>query len=105
MNAIHDMVERVGIDHVGFGMDYTQDQPKPFWRYIGSQQGTKFPATFTDPSIEYDEVSLYPRGLETPDKLPHLADALISRGYKTEDVKKILGENWLRLFGDVWGSR
>lgn len=104
VDAIDDMVERVGIDHVGFGTDFTQDQPKSFWRYILSQQGTKYPATFTDPSIQYDEVALYPRGLERPDKLPNLAAALIKRGYATEDVIKILGGNWMRLFQQVWGE-
>ncbi len=104
IDAIDDMVERVGIDHVGFGTDFTQDQPKPFWRYIGSQQGTKFPATFTNPFVEYDEVSLYPTDLETPDKLPNLGRALTARGYGPEDVLKILGGNWLRLFAQVWSE-
>ena len=91
VDAIDDMVERVGIDHVGFGTDFTQDQPKSFWQYIGAQQGTKYPSTFVDPSVQVDEVTLYPKGLERPDELPNLAGALIKRGYTTEDVIKILG--------------
>ena len=45
---------------------------------------------------------LYPKGLETPDKLPALADALSDRGYGWEDVEKVLGGNWIRLFREVW---
>ena len=45
---------------------------------------------------------LYPKGLETPDKLPALADALSDRGYRWEDVEKVLGGNWIRLFREVW---
>ena len=110
VDAIDDMVERVGIQHVGIGSDYTQDQPKSFFRYLHSQQGTRFPATFVNPSIQYDEVAFYPRDreipdkfpnlardLETPDKLPNLAVALTARGYRPDEVTKILGENWLRL--------
>ena len=104
VDAIDDLVQRVGIDHVAFGTDFTQDQPVSFWQYIGSQQGTKFPSTFADPSIRYDEVFFYPKGLETPDKLPDLAGALLNRGYSSEDVVKILGGNWLRLYRDVWGE-
>jgi len=100
--AIDDMVGRVGIDHVGIGTDYTQDQPESFWRYIGSQQGTKYPSTFDDGTARYQDRQLYPKGLETPDKLPNLADALARRGRGSPEIEKILGGNWLRLFRDVW---
>ena len=100
--AIDDMVGRVSIDHVGIGTDYTQDQPESFWRYIGSQQGTKYPSTFDDGTARYQDRQLYPKGLETPDKLPNLADSLSKRGYGSAEIEKILGGNWLRLFRDVW---
>ena len=96
------MVELIGIDHVGIGTDFTQDQQEPFWRYIGSQQGTKYPATFTDPSVDFDKVQRYPKGLETPDEMPNLATALLRRGYAPDDISKILGGNWLRLLQEVW---
>ena len=102
VDAIDYMVELIGIDHVGIGTDFTQDQPKPFWRYINSQQGTKFPSTFIDPEVQFDEMQLYPLGLETPDEMPNVAEALLRRGYGPDDVAKILGGNWLRLFREVW---
>ena len=104
MDAIDDMVERIGIDHVAIGTDFTQDQPDAFWHYISSQQGSKFPAPYIDPSVRNDWRLLYPKGLETPDKLPTLADALSDRGYRWEDVEKVLGGNWIRLFREVWQS-
>ena len=103
VDAIDHMVELVGIDHVGIGTDFTQDQPVSFWTYIGAQQGTKFPSTFTDDSWRPWESKMYPAGLETTDKLPDLAFALVDRGYKQDDVRKILGGNWMRLFREVWG--
>jgi membrane dipeptidase len=104
VDAIDDMVERVGIDHVGVGTDFTQDQPVPFWHYISAQQGTKYPAKFADPSIKYDEVFFYPKEFETPAKFPELAVRLMGRGYKKDDIAKILGGNWMRLFAQVWES-
>ena len=104
VDAIDDMVERIGIDHVGIGTDYTQDQPESFWRYINAQQGTSFPLKAIlgrTPTTMADQ-TYYPKGLETPDKLPSLADALMSRGYTSADMTKILGGNFLRLFGEVW---
>ena len=102
VDAIDHMVGLIGIDHVGVGTDFTQDQPDSFWRYIGAQQGTKYPSTFTDPSVNFNEVQLYPIGLETPDEMPNLATALLARGYGADDITKILGGNWLRIFGEVW---
>ena len=100
VDAIEDLVERVGIDHVGLGTDYTQDQPKEFFDWIFSQQGTKArptPPVFPDPA-------LHPIGMETPDKLSSVARELASRGYDAESIVKVLGGNWLRLFQRVWGE-
>ena len=102
VDAIDHMVELIGIDHVGIGTDFTQNQPKLFWRYINSQQGTKFPSTFIDPEVQFDEMQLYPVGLETPDEMPNIAGELMGRGYGPDDVAKILGGNWLRLLREVW---
>jgi membrane dipeptidase len=42
--------------------------------------------------------------LETPDEMPNIAAELLKRGYSAEDVTKVLGGNWLRLFRQVWGD-
>ena len=100
VDAIDDLVERIGIDHVAIGTDYTQDQPKEFFDYLFSQQGTKYqerPAPYPDPL-------LHPEGMETPDKLVNVRRELVNRGYAEEDVDKIMGGNWLRLFREVWGE-
>jgi len=46
----------------------------------------------------------YVNGLEDVTKLPNLTAELLVRGYSKDDVKKILGENFLRVFGKVSGS-
>ena len=106
VDAIDHLVQMLGIDHVAIGTDFTQDQPVSFWRYIGSQQGTKYPSVWTNtarpPAV--NQPGLYPRDLETPDKLPNLAAALLRRGYSATDTAKLLGENWLRLFETVWSD-
>jgi membrane dipeptidase len=97
VDAIDDLVEKVGIDHVGIGTDYTQDQPKAFFDWLFAQQGTKYKqaSPLPDPVI-------HPRDMETPDKLSNVTQELLQRGYSQSDVTKILGENWLRLFREVW---
>ncbi len=102
VDAIDDMVERVGIDHVAIGTDSTHDQPLEFWHYIGSQQGTKFPSTFADGSVPYTELSFQPKGIDSPEEFPNLAEALVNRGYSAEDITRLLGGNWMNLFERVW---
>ena len=100
VDSIDDLVERVGIDHVGIGTDFCQDQPHSFFEWLFSRQGIRplrRPVPIADPHY-------HPEGLETPEEMPNIAIELMRRGYGAEDVKKILGGNWLRLFGQVWGD-
>ncbi|MDA1349786.1 MAG: membrane dipeptidase [Chloroflexi bacterium] len=103
LDSIDHLVQMVGVDHVAVGTDHTQDQPPEFWRYIASQQGTRFPSTFVSADTDYSKVDLYPDGLKTPAGFPNLTAALLERGYSEEDTAKIIGGNWLRLFREVWG--
>lgn len=97
-DAIDDLVERVGVDHVGIGNDFCQDQPHRFFEWLFAQQGTKFrpmPVGIPDPHH-------HPRDLELPDQMPNVASELLKRGYGRSDIAKILGGNFLQLFADVW---
>ena len=38
-----------------------------------------------------------PEGLEDASKLPRITEALLRKGYSESDVRKILGENTLRI--------
>ena len=38
----------------------------------------------------------------SPEQLPELTEALITRGYEEADIRGILGENWLRIANQVW---
>jgi len=42
-----------------------------------------------------------PYGMEDATKLPKITEALLQEGYSEGDVKKILGENTLRVMGEV----
>ena len=100
IDAIDDLVERVGIDHVGIGTDFTQDQPKAFFDWLFSQQGTKH----QERPVRYPDPMIHPEGMETPDKFSNIAVRLAQRGYSHDEVGKVLGGNWMRLFSQVWGS-
>ena len=46
---------------------------------------------------------MVPDGLETAAQLPALTAALLQHGYARDDVKKILGGNFMRLFREIIG--
>ena len=99
-DAIDDMVERVGIDHVGIGTDYTIHQSREWFDTILSYQGTKPNPRRAD----YPDTVTHPTGIETPDKMPAIGEELERRGYGPEDIAKVLGGNFVRVFGEVWGK-
>lgn len=75
LKALIDQIDHIakvaGIDHVGLGSDF-------------------------------DGVSgALPQGMDSVADLPKITQALLDRGYKPEDIKKILGGNLLRVFRQV----
>lgn len=52
---------------------------------------------------DFDGTGGLPLGLEGVDKVPNITKGLLDRGYKEKDIKKILGENFLRVFKEVVG--
>lgn len=53
---------------------------------------------------DFDGDDLLPRGLEDVSKMPNLTAALLKRGYKESDIRKIMGENVMRVLRDVVGQ-
>lgn len=51
---------------------------------------------------DFDGIERTPRGLEDTAHLPALTGALLARGYSPEDLRGILGGNFLRVFQEGW---
>jgi membrane dipeptidase len=67
LDHIDHAVQTIGADHVGIGSDF-------------------------------DGISdMVPNGLEDVSKYPALVQGLIDRGYSDTDIRKIMGENLLRV--------
>ena len=45
-----------------------------------------------------------PKGLATISEFRNLTAAMVRRGWSETRIRKVLGENWLRFLGDVWGK-
>lgn len=54
-------------------------------------------ADYVGIGTDFDGIEVTPEGLEGVDKLPLITQELKVRGYSDDNIKKILGENFLRL--------
>lgn len=50
---------------------------------------------------DFDGIAAGPKGLEDISKMPVITQELVDRGYSETDIKKILGENFLRVMSRV----
>jgi membrane dipeptidase len=103
VNHVDAVVQRVGIDHVGLGIDYYigqagigNDEAGPRMYEQMTRSGA-WSAAYPRPPHHY------PKGIEDPRCLPNLTRRLLERGYSEADVRKVLGRNWLRVMQNVWG--
>ena len=72
IDHIDHIAKVAGIDHVGLGSDF---------------DGVPFTGL--------------PEGMEDISKLPNITYELMKRGYSDPDIKKVLGENFLRVMTEV----
>ncbi len=85
-------VQLVGSRHVGFGFDYMYDMPT--LTALAAKMASKWP---TDGGYTRQDI----KQLE-PESIPQITEHLLRRGYGDEDIRQILGGNWLRLMQEVW---
>ena len=106
LDSIDYMVDLIGIDHVGIGCDFTNNQSANMlrWFFTGRNIDVKieYPKEFRIESKDEIVGPHYPEGFQSAADFPKLTLGLQERGYREQDVKKIMGENFLRLFGEVW---
>ncbi len=96
MDQIDATVELVGVDHVGFGSDLDFRNSVTRGAYIW-----KHPERI---DVDYFTPMDKSWGYGWLEHLPNLTKGLVARGYSDQDIKGILGENFLKLFRKVWGE-
>ena len=97
VEALEYVIDLVGEDRVGIGTDFTQGHGSDFFDWITRDKGTA--RKLVDVGDVYT-----PKGLETLRDYPNLTAALVRAGWDPSRIRKVLGENWLNLLREVWGS-
>jgi membrane dipeptidase len=103
LDQVDYMVRLLGVSNVGLGSDMSNY----FARTLEMPALSAYrlyrplhPEVFgVGPTDRYDP---FPIGLDSHAKLLNVTRGLVRRGYKDNEIKGILGGNWLRLFRDVW---
>ncbi|MEQ8404961.1 MAG: membrane dipeptidase [Oceanicaulis sp.] len=85
------MLNLVGADHVGVGIDYVFDQAE-LMEYL---------ATMRDAFPDEPQWRETPR-LASAEVLPEFAARLLERGHTAPTLEKVLGANWRRVAEAVW---
>ncbi len=95
------MVERligaVGPDHVAIGSDCTRNWGPDFIGWL--RNGRWRPSA---PAERSPQAPAWPEWFSGPAHFPALVDGLVAVGLDETTIRGVLGENWMRLFDDVF---
>ncbi|WDV46290.1 membrane dipeptidase [Clostridiaceae bacterium M8S5] len=97
LDNIDYIVSLVGVNHVGIGTDWPMSEP--FWSIETMKNEVAPKLGFVKEEGPDRE---YIIGLKEYRQFINITRGLILRGYSDMDTKKILGENWMRVFKQVW---
>lgn len=97
------IVNLVGINHVAISLDFYEGMSS----IVSDSMAFKlYNKQTSDGRWKKETYPLppwnYPKGLSLPEEFPNLTKRLFERGYSEADVKLILGENFIRVYNEVW---
>lgn len=85
----------VGIDHVGLGLDLTTGHERDDYSLLGYK-----PEMYRN--VWVDGVQQWIAGLGSLADLPNITERLLARSYAEEDIRKVLGGNFVRVLSQIW---
>lgn len=103
VDNIEYIADLVGVDFVGVASDSTTSMRDDHIRAHAAEVDSAYAPVTGDfiakfgPGLDFR----YPVNVT---KLPSVADALTSRGWNAEDVRKVMGENFVRVWSEVWNG-
>ncbi|MDI5889545.1 dipeptidase [Halomonas rhizosphaerae] len=97
VEAIEYVMNIVGEDAIGIGTDFTQGHDQDFFEWLTHDKG------YARRLTRFGKI-INPEGIRTIGEFPNLTEALSRRGFSEPQVRKIMGENWVRVLKDVWGD-
>jgi membrane dipeptidase len=90
-HVVH-VAELVGVQHVGLGFDFAEEDEDDYVYFGYDSRYIPMPPW------------IWPTGIASHADAGNVAPALRKRGFSETEVRGILGENFLRVFGEIWRS-
>lgn len=97
VEAIDYVIDIAGEDCIGIGTAATQDHGPEFFEWICHDKGT------ARRLVDFGEV-INPEGMRTIGEFPNLTAAMVRAGWPEPKIRKVMGENWVRVLREVWGA-
>lgn len=91
------ITQLVGPDYVGLGLDIIEGWNQQ--ERLGPLDRTLFKAE-AYPPLPWT----YAKGLSSAVDVPNITEGLLDRGYSEEDIRHIMGQNFLRVLHSIWGE-
>jgi len=89
------LVDQIGVEHVGLGSDCTRNWDSDYVSVL--RDGRWQPSS----GASWPE---WPEWFTSPKDFPELANSLSDAGLSDADLAAVMGENWMRLFDQVFPS-
>ena len=96
------LVQKAGIDHVGIGSDNGEGETREEYEAMFKHGAGTYPEITAVLGSWYGWEGRMVEGMEQVTVFPEITEELLKRGYKDDDVRKVLGGNWLRIYGQSW---
>ena len=100
---IEHAVNVCGEEHVGIGSDNSITPTVDDETYRATLQRFADERQRLGIGAPREHEVLFVPDLNSPARMRMIADGLLARGHSAARVEKIVGGNWMRLFGEVWG--
>lgn len=97
------IADLVGVDHVAVGTDSQSTDDLAYIRGHADRVNAGYPGS-TGPYLQTFGNSLERRYPIAIDHLPEVTAGLLDRGWSRDDVAKVLGGNFFRVWEAVWGG-
>ena len=94
------VVDLVGIDAVSFGTD-SEVTPGSYPQFVIKRLGRDYPEAAAPLRAAHPDVRKTV-GFESMESLEDLSNHLLDRGWSEADLRKLLGENLMRVYGQNW---
>jgi membrane dipeptidase len=90
IDHVEHVAEVAGVEHVGLGPDFLKE-----W------MDAVYPQYDTFRALDGIDLKAAVPGMTHTRDLPNVTEKLLERGWPEADVRKVLGENWLRVFRET----